>query len=312
MENILYFKIAFIFIVGACFGSFINAYSFRARKYTTRYFDKIQNLSFFNSALHELKLFRYSNKPKYSQCMTCKNKLKWYHNVPLFSFIFLGGKCGFCKTPYSSIYFLSEIFVGLIFVGIYFFTFNFFGELTNNFYITLGLLCFSFLIVYSSMIIDLKTQLIPDYTFVLTFLPLIYVSNSINNNYILNLNYNDIFSYIVLPFIFYFIFTRIVIGYFKITSTKNENGESNEDGRVLLGFGDIKLLSIIMILFGFWDTIIIYFISNYFAIMYIGFIYLKEKSITKMLPFGIYILLSVLSFPLYKNFIYEILNLNTF
>jgi len=38
-----------------------------------------------------------------SHCVTCKHPLKWYHNIPLFSWIFLGGKCAFCKEKISHV-----------------------------------------------------------------------------------------------------------------------------------------------------------------------------------------------------------------
>lgn len=50
-----------------------------------------------------------------SNCPTCKHPLKWYHNIPLFSWIFLGRKCAFCKKPISSQYIMIEILTGLIF-----------------------------------------------------------------------------------------------------------------------------------------------------------------------------------------------------
>ncbi len=36
-----------------------------------------------------------------SICPNCQNNLKWRHNIPLLSFLFLGGRCGFCKARIS-------------------------------------------------------------------------------------------------------------------------------------------------------------------------------------------------------------------
>jgi leader peptidase (prepilin peptidase)/N-methyltransferase len=49
-----------------------------------------------------------------SQCPKCKRQLKWYHNIPVFSFIFLKGKCGFCYEKISWRYPLVELLTGLI------------------------------------------------------------------------------------------------------------------------------------------------------------------------------------------------------
>lgn len=49
-----------------------------------------------------------------SACPKCGTQLKWYHNVPLFSFLFLKGRCGFCDTRISWRYPLIEILSGLV------------------------------------------------------------------------------------------------------------------------------------------------------------------------------------------------------
>lgn len=49
-----------------------------------------------------------------SACPKCGTQLKSYHNVPLFSFLALRGKCAFCKTRISWRYPLIELFTGLV------------------------------------------------------------------------------------------------------------------------------------------------------------------------------------------------------
>ena len=43
-------------------------------------------------------------KPARSFCPQCKNSLRWYHNVPVLSWLALRGKCGFCKARISARY----------------------------------------------------------------------------------------------------------------------------------------------------------------------------------------------------------------
>ena len=38
-----------------------------------------------------------------SFCPKCKKKLKWYMNIPLVSYIMLGGKCAYCKEKIEDI-----------------------------------------------------------------------------------------------------------------------------------------------------------------------------------------------------------------
>jgi leader peptidase (prepilin peptidase)/N-methyltransferase len=54
-----------------------------------------------------------------SRCPKCLNRLKPYHNVPVFGWLWLKGRCHFCKTQISSRYPLVEGFTGLIFVAIF-------------------------------------------------------------------------------------------------------------------------------------------------------------------------------------------------
>ena len=51
-----------------------------------------------------------------SHCMTCGHKLKWYDLFPLFSYLFLRGKCRYCKAKLSVQYPLVEFINGLFYV----------------------------------------------------------------------------------------------------------------------------------------------------------------------------------------------------
>lgn len=81
-------------IFGLCFGSFLNVLILRLPR-------------------NESILFPASH------CFACGNKLKFYHNIPLFSYIFLRGKCGFCKTKISVQYPLIEAISGFLALGVY-------------------------------------------------------------------------------------------------------------------------------------------------------------------------------------------------
>jgi Flp pilus assembly protein protease CpaA len=79
--------------------------------------------------------------------------------------------------------------------------------------------------------------------------------------------------------------------------------------KIYIGFADLKLLSFIMIMYGFKNSIIIYFISAYisiFPILYIKF-YLKNNK--EEIPYGIYIFISFYLFSFYQPFIYNFLKM---
>lgn len=87
-----YYVLFVIFLMGACIGSFTNVVILRA----------------FTGESIVL--------PP-SKCPHCKNKLKWYHNIPILSYLFLRGKCGFCKEKISIQYPLVELLVAILSVA---------------------------------------------------------------------------------------------------------------------------------------------------------------------------------------------------
>ena len=54
-----------------------------------------------------------------SKCPKCNNKLKPWHNIPVFSYIFLRGKCAFCKEKISIQYPIIELVTMFLFIGCY-------------------------------------------------------------------------------------------------------------------------------------------------------------------------------------------------
>ena len=50
-----------------------------------------------------------------SVCLHCKYQLKWYDNIPLFSWLILGGRCRKCKKPIGYTEIISEFSLGLVF-----------------------------------------------------------------------------------------------------------------------------------------------------------------------------------------------------
>ena len=50
-----------------------------------------------------------------SHCENCNHRLTWYELIPVFSYIFLGGKCSKCKIKLSKEYLIAELATGLLF-----------------------------------------------------------------------------------------------------------------------------------------------------------------------------------------------------
>lgn len=103
-----------------------------------------------------------------SHCFTCKKPLKWHHNIPLFSWIFLGAKCAYCKTKISFQYPLIEVLTAAIFVICYYKT-------DSLVFLAIHGLVFSLLLALSA--IDLKYKAVPDSLSVPTLILALFASS---------------------------------------------------------------------------------------------------------------------------------------
>jgi len=117
-----------VFIFGTLIGSFLNVVIYRIPKGESIAFPA-------------------------SKCQSCQTALKWYHNVPIFSWLFLRGKCGFCKEKISVQYPIIEFLTGVIFVILYF-------KLDLVWY--LPFIAASFTALLALVMIDFKYMAVPD------------------------------------------------------------------------------------------------------------------------------------------------------
>jgi leader peptidase (prepilin peptidase)/N-methyltransferase len=95
----------YLFFIGISIGSYTNNIAYRINT-------NMKSMNDFNSILN-------SDTPKYSECPICNNRLKWWMNIPIFSWFYLKGKCYFCKSKIPFLYVFSEITFGCIFMIIY-------------------------------------------------------------------------------------------------------------------------------------------------------------------------------------------------
>ncbi|MGH9763520.1 MAG: prepilin peptidase, partial [Blastocatellia bacterium] len=88
-----------------------------------------------------------------SACPKCSRAIRAYDNIPVISYLLLGGKCRGCKTRISPMYPLVELLTGLLFFGCY----QLFGLSTG---------AFKWAIFSAIMVVlvftDLRERLLPD------------------------------------------------------------------------------------------------------------------------------------------------------
>jgi leader peptidase (prepilin peptidase)/N-methyltransferase len=54
-----------------------------------------------------------------SHCPNCNASIKWHQNIPILSYMALGGKCANCRKPISMRYTIVELLGGLLFLAAY-------------------------------------------------------------------------------------------------------------------------------------------------------------------------------------------------
>jgi len=86
--------IVFLFLLGACVGSFLNVVVWRLPRGKSLLWPP-------------------------SACPKCNHGLAWYDNVPVFGWIFLRGRCRYCGEPISPRYPIIEFTTALLFVLYY-------------------------------------------------------------------------------------------------------------------------------------------------------------------------------------------------
>jgi leader peptidase (prepilin peptidase)/N-methyltransferase len=75
--------------------------------------------SFLNVCIWRLPRGLAINNPRRSVCPRCGEAIAWYDNIPLLSFIWLGGRCRHCNGTISWRYPLVEGITGVVFSAIY-------------------------------------------------------------------------------------------------------------------------------------------------------------------------------------------------
>lgn len=232
----------FIFLIGLCIGSFLNCVIYRLEQKKS-----LKGRSF---------------------CPNCKHKLLWQDLFPVFSFLFLQGKCRYCHKKISIQYPAIEILTGLIFLLIFDFKF-----LVLNHFEILNFINLAFLFyIASAMIVifvyDLKCYIIPDKV-LLPAIAVTFLYSTLKSDFsIINL----------------LLAVAVAAGFFLLIFLISKGK--------WMGFGDVKLAILMGLLLGLPNVLVALFLAFFFgAVIGVILMIFKKKNFKSEIPFGPFLIL---------------------
>lgn len=240
--DLLVFVYIYMFILGCCIASFINVLIYRI----PQKLDFVRGRSF---------------------CPKCHNTLKAYDLVPIFSWLFLKGKCRYCQEPISIRYPLIELCGGII-AMICFYRYEFSWMTLVSFGLAMILLTIT--------MIDFDTMTIPDGLVVALIVPALACT-------VLNQDISIVSRVIGMLCVsgFMFVLTLIIPDCF--------------------GGGDMKLMFVCGFMLGWVNTLLAGFIALLVGGIYASYLLISRKTEESHMAFGPYLCLGVFIALLYGN-----------
>lgn len=251
--------IALTFLVGLMVGSFLNVVIYRLPVMMQRGWRR-ECLEFLQMPAEEVGETFNLSWPR-SRCPICQTEIKAYQNIPVLSYLLLGGKCEHCSTSISLRYPLIEAFTGIC-SALVAWRFGYGLELLFGLILTWSLIALSF--------IDIDHQLLPDsITLPVLWLGLFLSLFSIYTDSQASI-IGAVAGYLSLWSVFHL---------FKLLTSKEG-----------MGYGDFKLLA----LFGAWLgwqylPMIILLSSLVGAVIGITMIVFRQHEASRPIPFGPYL-----------------------
>ncbi|NOQ65244.1 MAG: prepilin peptidase [Methyloprofundus sp.] len=250
----------FVAIIGLMVGSFLNVVIYRLPVMMKRDWKK-ECQEFLELPITDQDAVPFNLALPRSRCPNCNSGIHWYQNIPVFSYLFLRGKCANCQVGISLRYPLVEAFTAIASVVVAY-------QLGGGLQTLFALLLTWALIALSG--IDIDHQLLPDDI----TLPMLWLGILLN---IFNI-FTDPVSSII----------GAIAGYLALWSIyKLFKLVTGKEG---MGYGDFKLLALFGAWLG-WQYLpqIILMSSIVGAIIGTAMIILVKRDKSVPIPFGPYL-----------------------
>jgi len=250
----------FIFLAGISLGSFLNVVVYRLPR----------GLSLVTPRSH---------------CPNCKTTIRGYDNIPLASYLWLGGTCRRCGFPISCRYFFLELATGLLLLAFYHFRYPFaiyaaiFGSPFNTAAFASWLTGAAFLAVLLVIaVIDIQLYLIPDILSIGgTFLCL--AAGPLTGR----TTFGDSLLAAAIGFGFYY-------GLWLLTAKRG------------VGLGDAKLMAMIGAFLGTRALLPVVFIASFTgSVIGIGLMVFTDKTRKSPVPFGPFLALGAAAYLFFQK-----------
>lgn len=229
-----------LFILGSIFGSFINCVSGRI----------VEGKDWIKGR---------------SVCENCKHELSFLDLIPIFSYIFLKGKCRYCGAKVSIRYMLTELLLGLIF------TFLFLRNRTIDYILFRDLVLVTLLLGLS--LVDLDSYIIPDG----------FIIAGIINWLISILFVKDKLAYLKSGLI-----GGLGIGLFILLLSLIMDKVLKKES---LGGGDIKLLFMVCLYLGIYQGVLLLIISSIIGLLFVTLLKKNKIPFGPSISIGVFIIL---------------------
>ncbi len=231
---ILVYSIAVAFLLGAAIGSFLNCAAYRI----------CEGQSFIKGRSH---------------CTSCGHELSFFDLIPVFSFIFLRGRCRYCKSKLSPRYLITELIFAALTVGCLL-RFDLTLLCLRNYIFLCCLFCLT--------LTDLKSYIIPNGCIIISAAAwLLYLPFS-------GMGWKDI--------LFSVIASVVYGGGILLISLLLDKLLKKES----MGGGDIKLFAVVGLYFGLVGTLFAVIIACVLGLIFAAVIKKKSKEGKKPFPFG--------------------------
>lgn len=234
----------FVFIFGSIIGSFLNVCIYRLPK----------GLSLVKPASH---------------CPSCQHPVMFYDNIPVISYFILGGKCRYCKSPFSFRYPFIEALNGFLYVLIV----ARFGLIWLD--------AFYFVFISTMVVIffiDLDYQIIPD-KITLPGIPLSFIAGAffLPDPFLrkAELGWKNSLIGLLSGFLLFLLIAELA----RLILKKDA-----------MGGGDIKFMTMLGAVLGWKGVLLTTFLSSFLgSFVGISMAFLQKQAGPKKIPFGPFI-----------------------